>query len=1076
MSAGALNCLPWMHKSKKISNTVLHNVSTLKNGVDIAKNPLTHMRAAVQGMSAMGAGQGSLVQSVDTGINLMDKLNGNAKSCESDLRSVHTDLRAVHGQLSTQVQRLQKELNDQVQSLQNLKAQSQKKTTAPVTHFYNVDVSQLRDMRNLEDKKWTPFADRVRNASQDPVFMLIRDVTKLQDKDALLVHDLVDLMPNRGFTLFVTGAEEELSKLWITFPRFKAAFAERIKFPNINPNEIESSLLLEIHRRGGPDFCIPQKLLTYWSKKVSLEDEKLTIGKCIQMVQDMFVEITAGRRTLVRDKTIGYEALFGANPVLKARDNFEPIVTLQNMTGLTKVKSALMETFRSVGRNLVLGLKGEEENPIYLHRSFLGNPGVGKTQIASIYARVLSALGVMKACKGSKEFLETTPMKLKGSVVGESEQNLKAAFATAQNDGQVLFIDEAYNFIQETVSTGRDPFLSACLETMLELLPGDGKALCAFRPVVLFAGYQEPMENLFNNSNPGLKSRLGQNPLIFEDYTDAELHTICRNMLKSRTIDSDVVDLIVDAVCRTRITKNFGNARVVAQYVNMCCKALDPKAPLTADIVKKCLPQCDKLDFAEISKRPRLLKLLNDIQYIVTTARKAGKTPEIPMAYMITGPPGCGKTTMARHIGMILQYFEIFPPTRMEDSVRETSKEDFVSPYKDGGGAKIEALYEESLGKVLFLDEAYRLRDSKDAFSKLVDLITKPKYKGKVALCLAGYRDQMMKLLELNPGGARRFIQLEVETPSIDTLVEKFVTCLNDKHRTGEIVRANVEIVQNNRRALYDIIKKTKQRQGEHFGNFGFVEKLVESCRTHFKERRWNTDEIGLLADADEVPASALGDEPEESSALQVEAVALIQKYATEAAVQAKAEKQPEEEDVGVEMEAVEGGVSMNAIQLFQALLHRRFGQDFEAFNKELNVKNGAFLDEQETRDALNELGIDPNELDAMIKRLKLVLSQMKKEIADYMPTYRKMLDNHKAAQLNNDALQSLADKMKNLSGKALHEAQAEQARLKRIQEELQRQRDREDRCPSGMHGIGDPCQYCGGNPWPGAARYAGGR
>lgn len=48
--------------------------------------------------------------------------------------------------------------------------------------------------------------------------------------------------------------------------------------------------------------------------------------------------------------------------------------------------------------------------------------------------------------------------------------------------------------------------------------------------VIIFAGYQEPMEKLMN-SNPGLLSRFSKN-LLFQNFTNEELSDICRDICK----------------------------------------------------------------------------------------------------------------------------------------------------------------------------------------------------------------------------------------------------------------------------------------------------------------------------------------------------------------------------------------------------------------------------------------------------------------------------------------------------------------------------------------------------------------
>jgi hypothetical protein len=69
-------------------------------------------------------------------------------------------------------------------------------------------------------------------------------------------------------------------------------------------------------------------------------------------------------------------------------------------------------------------------------------------------------------------------------------------------------------------------------------------------------------------------------------------------------------------------------------------------------------------------------------------------------------------------------------------------------------------LLERGLGKVLFIDEAYRLKEgafAKEAMDELVDCITKPKFAQKLIIILAGYDADINDLMAINPGLTSRF-------------------------------------------------------------------------------------------------------------------------------------------------------------------------------------------------------------------------------------------------------------------------------------------------------------------------------
>jgi len=117
---------------------------------------------------------------------------------------------------------------------------------------------------------------------------------------------------------------------------------------------------------------------------------------------------------------------------------------------------------------------------------------------------------------------------------------------------------------------------------------------------------------------------------------------------------------------------------------------------------------------------------------------------------------GTGKTTTARKIGQI--YFDLGFLSDVE--VVECSASDLIAEYVGQTGPKTRRQLETGLGRVLFIDEAYRLSDGSfgtEAANELVDLLTKPEFMGKLIVILAGYEDDMNRLMSVNHGLSSRF-------------------------------------------------------------------------------------------------------------------------------------------------------------------------------------------------------------------------------------------------------------------------------------------------------------------------------
>jgi SpoVK/Ycf46/Vps4 family AAA+-type ATPase len=117
---------------------------------------------------------------------------------------------------------------------------------------------------------------------------------------------------------------------------------------------------------------------------------------------------------------------------------------------------------------------------------------------------------------------------------------------------------------------------------------------------------------------------------------------------------------------------------------------------------------------------------------------------------------GTGKTTTARKMGQV--YYDMGFLSSAE--VIECSATDLVGEYVGQTGPKTKQVFERALGKVLFVDEAYRLSEgpfAKEAMDELVGILTQEAFIGKLIVILAGYDKEMNALLAVNTGLSSRF-------------------------------------------------------------------------------------------------------------------------------------------------------------------------------------------------------------------------------------------------------------------------------------------------------------------------------
>jgi len=128
---------------------------------------------------------------------------------------------------------------------------------------------------------------------------------------------------------------------------------------------------------------------------------------------------------------------------------------------------------------------------------------------------------------------------------------------------------------------------------------------------------------------------------------------------------------------------------------------------------------------------------------------------------VIYGPPGSGKTTIAKIIGKIYQAMNVLSSG---GTFKVAYREDFVAGYLGQTAAKTKKLLTSCIGGVLFIDEVYALaprQNDRDSFSKeAIDTINAflSEHKNDFCCIVAGYEDEVHNcFFSMNKGLERRF-------------------------------------------------------------------------------------------------------------------------------------------------------------------------------------------------------------------------------------------------------------------------------------------------------------------------------
>ena len=534
-----------------------------------------------------------------------------------------------------------------------------------------------------------------------------------------------------------------------------------------------------------------------------------------------------------------------------------PIEQLNGLIGLQNVKKQIEEWYK-----LQLQRKHEENStdreysrltPLperggvrghALNIKIKGRPGTGKTTVARLMGQLYYQLALLP----QGHLVECSASDLVSENVGGTAGLVRSRVQEAM--GGVLFIDEAYSLA--TNQHGRE----AINQLVNDMSRYEGQF------AVVLAGYPTAIDRLMRE-NDGLAGRF-PNEYVLNDYTPDEMRQIFEKMAegdKDNVVISDELRAVLPTFCeawvggKTRGWRNAGEAENLLTAMKKRCgvrmhetgegnKGAFLLSPLDIpENLQHCLSSRSNNLQEALDEIDKMIGLANVKTFLKDLSRNILWKVEEPAPgnYIFFGPPGTGKTTVARRMGEILGHLGVLG--RTVNNVTECKAAELLN-----GQSTLTELVEDARGGILFIDEAHQLEQNERGHAiirELVPLIEDPEIHADTCFILAGYTAEMKKFLNVDKGLSRRFPRnhrIRFDDYTASELIQILERMARERGERTDCPEFKAYLSRSK-----VAIEKFLEHKPQNFGNGGFIrdEYLPESivARTERLDRKYRGED-----------------------------------------------------------------------------------------------------------------------------------------------------------------------------------------------------------------------------------------
>ena len=463
----------------------------------------------------------------------------------------------------------------------------------------------------------------------------------------------------------------------------------------------------------------------------------------------------------------------GTNVVTKAT---EP---LRELVGMETVKNQLQDLVNTCESLALRAQRSGISIRLGMDMIITGNTGTGKTKLAGVLQKLLYSSGIIK--KPAMKVVDAVDYE---EFAKEWEKN------TADLKGGILCIENVQKLLPSGAANDINKLdkLFSCMDKWNN------------DPIVILSGLSSAFKE-FLVSNPDVRNRF-EYYFDLKDFSMEELKQLCIHELKKRygIALSEEADAKLERVFKNEMRQksdDFGNGHLAVKkaadiFANTIKRDPNASVAIPEDIPGKEFRQksyeeimAELDEFVGIDEiKAMVQKIIHKIDF-ERERKGAGAKREVKDHFLFLGNPGTGKTTIARIFADILNSLEVLPIGQLV----EVSRKELVAGYVGQTALAVEKYVDMAMGGVLFIDEAYTLKqgDNDQFGQEAIDTLLKlvEDRRGQFVAIAAGYTKEMGEFLSSNSGMASRFNEtVTFRDYKADELAEIFRRQVKKEHLT----------------------------------------------------------------------------------------------------------------------------------------------------------------------------------------------------------------------------------------------------------------------------------------------------